>query len=198
MKTRHHLSKAILPAMLVITLLLSLLTGCATTEVSSAEEEKQETKASLNELEELLYDNLIEISNSFHNPASMKLLDVVAYSEGSTLAEEGSKIQCSDIVLVRLQGENLTGGTVSNYYVICLKENEMGETLRNYAEIARTYNPAKDLLKGFGGKEGEYYNLGATEPALDATSALGPFTDEYFDEKKINEKLDDYWARKGF
>ena len=198
MKTRHHLSQAILLAMLVLTLLLSLLTGCAMTELSSAEEEKQETNASLNELEELLYDNLINISNSFHNPTAIKLLDVVAYSEGSKLAEEGSEIQCSDIVLVRLQGENLTGGTVSNYYVICLKENKMGEVLRNYAETARTYNPAKDLLMGFGGKEGEYYNLGDTEPTLDATSALMPFTYEYFNEKKINEKLDDYWASKGF
>ncbi len=199
MKTRHHLAQTILPAMLVLTLLLSLLTGCAMTELSSREEQKQETNASLNEFEELLYENLINISNSFHNPAAIKLLDVVAYSEGSKLAEEGSSIQCSDIVLVRLQGENLTGGTVSNYYVICLKENEMGEVLRNYEETARTYDRAKDLLMGFGGKKGEYYNLGATKPNLDVGSPLLSFVaHDYFDERKINEKLDDYWGRKGF
>lgn len=197
MKDRRHPSRVIIPVILALNLLLSLFTGCATTAASSAE--NAETENTLNELEWLLYDNLIKISDDFYNPASIKLLDVVAYSMGSEAAEEGSELQCSDIVLVRLQGENRTGGKISNYYVICLKENEMGKTLSDYAALKRTYDPAKDLLMGFDGKEGEYYNVGVTEPTLDTASVLETWNVyNYFNVKNINTKLDEYWANKGF
>lgn len=127
-------------------LLISCNEGENTTKNPTEEVKRELTPIEqLTEEEKILFDALIKASETFYEPSAIKLLSV-----GDREVERGKRIYSNEYlgpgryqcVVVRLQGENKIGGTLSHYYKMrvetledsILLESEISKKIYELAE----------------------------------------------------------------
>lgn len=128
------------------------------TEIVATTEKEISAQDSLTGEEKLLFNALVRMIKDFYEPSAVRVLDIGDYTnyeekDLSSLSQADADYLRKNAVtiVVRLQGENKIGGTLSHYYMICLEEGKDTEWSRSgtfmRADLERT------------GKYGEYIEL---------------------------------------
>lgn len=143
----------------------------------------------LNDEELLLFDFLIELtSNDFFEPSAVRVLEVGDYEERSHFKGTSYEdvLYGPDTIVVRLQGENLAGGTANNHYVIALNT---AENTTSYGKNQTKFDYPLTVIY-YKAEAGQYVQLGESysieEPA------------ENYNVGNINRAIAEYWSEMGF
>ena len=80
----------------------------------------------LEEKEKRIYDALLIMLNNFYDPSSVRVMELRDYTDRSkyreSTLERDKMLAGPDTVIVRLSGANRLGGTLNNYYLLCLSD----------------------------------------------------------------------------
>lgn len=179
-------------ALFLVLALVMCLTLCSCSKEEENEDAVLENTQSsaieqLTDLEKKLFDNLISIvSADFYDPSAVRVLEICNYkNDVPTLPHT---------IAVRLQGETITGGTVNNYFLICMKSGEASdadEVLENWASLYDTSHPMyKEQRLINKATEGEYVQLRDDYKSYDDNSDI-------FNITNINNALKEHWENMG-
>ncbi len=195
-KTNPNKFISIISILLVVLLSFSILSGCGVTEPVEVEVEKEKTPIEeLTEQEKLLFDALIKISNTYPNPASLKLLEVGDYGEidsidiGRNYMIEGFGTIWDSTPLGK--GRFLIGLTAKLQY-----ENDNAETVSKYFNI-RLDTLEKSIVEKEDPDSDYYCTKEEAEKAFGnhcvAMEPIKTNNEDIFNISKINKALKYYW-----
>lgn len=201
------MKKYVICFFLAVALIFSLC-SCkgANSTANDAKQTSTSAKDLLNEDELQLFNALVQMTKKdFFNPSAVRVLEVGrSYLSGSYRYQNHEEEP--KLVIVRLQAENKVGGTLNNYYLVCVKAGEVpgkeNEYKENAATAARyekfgdddTYSHLRilalsDMMK-IKADFAEYADIG------DKPTGFTELSD--FDIGKINKALAEYWKDLGF
>lgn len=157
--------------------------------------------AKLSDIEKQIYDALLVMLNDFYNPASVRVMELTDYEDRSEYREKyAGKISDDiwatlarpDTVVIRLSGENRLGGTLNNYYMLCLSTwtTPCHESNKTYIKAAQLMG--KSTLP-YVGNIGDYDELDTSEIHL---YTKWPLPDSAVG--NINRALKEHWDILGF
>lgn len=145
-------------------------------------------KEQLTEKELALFDALVKmVTRDFYEPSAIRVLEVGDLDERTKWADNADAkdmLYGPDSVVVRLQGENRVGGTLNNYYRVCITAAE------NMSEFAQSSIKGNTLFR-YKGEVGDYVELENYEGIEEDASDM-------FDIGRINKALKEYWEDMGF
>lgn len=152
-------------------------------------------KEQLTEKELALFDALVKmVTSDFYEPSAIRVLEVGDLDERTKWADDADlkdMLYGPDSVVVRLQGENRVGGTLNNYYRVCITAAEnMSESAQSSIKN-NTYLGFMDAVLRHKGEVGDYVELENYEGIEEDASDM-------FDIGRINKALKEYWEDMGF
>ena len=151
----------------------------------------------LNDVEKQIYDALLIMLNDFYDPSSVRVMELSNYSNLSMFREstdeQHKELAGPDTVVVRLSGANRLGGTLNNYYRLCLSDftTPITESSRKMVDSLRAVGQS---TLPYVGNIGDYVELKSshflvTNPHKNiGVSSIG----------NINRALKEYWYILGF
>lgn len=144
----------------------------------------------LSDQEKILFEALVKMASDFYEPAALRLLEVGDLDRRAHYDREAYNYG-PDTIVVRLQGENTLGGTLSHYYKVCIvAADPVSENAKEAARLSKSLGHMENYLK-YKGEVGEHAELSdyyTIEKDESITYNIG----------RINKALSEYWGDMGF
>ena len=145
-------------------------------------------KDKLNAEELMIFNTFIAVTKDYSDPSKARIIEVGNYEPRSITVGQGP-----DTVIIRIQGENVAGGTGNKYYILVLNGGEItGEGAEERIAFWAARPRAKDMMLQLKAKTGEY-----------AETEDGDLIKNWRDYDKVdvgnlNRAIQEYWENKGF
>lgn len=154
----------------------------------------------LSEDDKLLFDALIKMTvDHFYEPSKIRILEIGDHSDGTIYKKDDLNYgPCT--VVVRLQGENVIGGTVNHYYKVCIIGAEVGDANKERVDTLKYLygNDAYAELLDYEGSPGDYAQLDDDYEFLHIKYNISNTASLFFNIGNINRALKEYWEDLGF